>query len=95
MRPWQRWLALGLGVGASLCATGSVLAQGASVPVVRDVLLDVAGRLDEKLGTWVQGGDLTDPEGHQFVTDLANFIGSLVSYIAEALDDLLVQLNFA
>jgi hypothetical protein len=72
-----------------------VLAQGASVPVVRDVLLDVASRMDEKLGTWVEGGELTDPEGHQFVTDLASFIGHLVSYIAEALEDLLVQLNFA
>jgi hypothetical protein len=72
-----------------------VLAQGASVPVVRDVLLDVAGRMDDKLGTWVEGGTLTDPEGHQFVTDLAGFIGRLASYIAEALEDLLVQLNFA
>jgi len=50
--------------------------------------------MDAKLGTWVTGNELTDPQGKDFVHDLALFIQQAVSYISEALWDLLVELHF-
>ncbi len=97
MRSWQRLVAIGTGALASLWGFGTALAQGEPegvVPVLRDVILNVAGRMDAKLGTWVAGNALTEPEGQGFINDLASFIRQLVSYVAEALGDLLVELNF-
>ena len=64
-----------------------------SIPVMRDVVLNVADRVDTKLNTWVTGDTLT-AEGESFVADLADFIADLVSYIAECLGDILAWLNF-
>ena len=97
MRCWHRLVAIGTGALAFLWGSGSALAQGEPVgvvPVLRDVILNVAGRMDAKLGTWVAGNALTEPEGQGFINDLASFIRQLVSYVAEALGDLLVELNF-
>jgi len=75
---------------------GRVLAQDGegSIPVFRDVLLDVATRIDAKLSTWVTGNTLTDPEGEEFVNDLVDFICDAVAYIAACLEDILVWLDF-
>ena len=99
MKYWQRGVAIGAGVLASLWSAGTALAQGPGpndgiVPALRDVLVNVAGRMDAKLGTWVVGNELTDPQGKAFVHDLASFIHQVVSYISQALWDLLVQLHF-
>ena len=83
-----------------LSQSGTALAQDGncsspvSIPVIRDVMLNVATRVDAKLNTWVSGDSLTDPEGKDFVADLAGFIRDLVSYIAECLEDILIWLNF-
>jgi len=97
MRPWRGLLAIGSGALASLWGGASAFAQAEPegiVPILRDVLLNVTGRMDAKLGTWVEGNALTEPEGQQFISDLAGFIRQAVSFIAEALGDLLVELNF-
>ena len=79
-----------------LAVPAKALAQEAHgiVPALRDVLLNVAGRVDNKLGTWVSGNTLTAPEGENFIADLAGLVGSVVAYVAECLGDLLVSLNF-
>ena len=99
MKCWQRGVAVVAGVLASLWSGPVALAQGPGpddgiVPALRDVLLNVAGRVDDKLGTWVVGNELTDPQGETFVQDLASFIHQVVSYVSEALWDLLVELHF-
>ena len=65
-----------------------------SIPVMRDVILDVAERVDTKLNTWVSGDTLTEPEGGDFVAELAGLIADIASYIAECLEDILVWLDF-
>jgi hypothetical protein len=96
MRLWQKLSGVGLLSLLLLCSPARALAQGGDgiVPVLRDVLLNVAGRVDDKLGTWVSDDTLTDPEGVNFIAELADFIASVVSYIAACLGDLLGWLNF-
>jgi len=100
MRRLKAVLIAWLGFIVLLCQSGAALAQDGnctypvSIPVMRDVMLNVATRVDAKLSTWVSGDTLTDPEGKDFVADLAGFIRDLVSYIAECLEDILIWLNF-
>ncbi|MFC1847820.1 hypothetical protein ACFLXV_00710 [Chloroflexota bacterium] len=96
MRFWHKISFAGLLLLILLSGTSTALAQEGNgiVPALRDVLLNVAGRVDDKLGTWVSGNTLTDPEGTAFIADLAEFIRALVAYIAESLEDLLIWMNY-
>ena len=96
MRSWQKLSFTGLLSLLLVCSPARALAQEGEgiVPVLRDVLLNVAGRVDVKLGTWVSGNALTNPEGVNFIRELADFIGSVVSYVAACLGDLLGALNY-
>jgi hypothetical protein len=83
-----------------LPGSGNALAQDGnctypvSIPVIRGILLNVTQRVDNKLGTWVSGDTLTEPEGEDFVADLAGLIADIVSYVAECIKDVLIWLDF-
>ena len=96
MRLWQKFSFAGLVSLLLICSPARAWAQEGEgiVPVLRDVLLNVAGRVDTKLGSWVSGNALTDPEGVNFINELADFIASVASYIAACLGDLLGWLNY-
>ena len=101
MRPFRRMLVLVFCLFVLLLpGSGNVAAQDGnctypiSVPVMRDVMLNVAERVDNKLSTWVSGDTLTDPEGENFVADLADLIADIISYIAQCLEDILIWLDF-
>jgi hypothetical protein len=96
MRFWHKISFAGLLSLILLSGPSTALAQEGNgiVRTLHVALLNAAGRVDDKLGEWVSGNTLTDPAGTAFIADLAQFIRTLVAYIAESLEDLLVWMNY-
>ena len=92
MKFWQKIAVVVMPLGALVFGSGTALAQNDHgdliAPFAADVIMEMAGKLDEILSLWVANGNLTDPRGEGVVSWMVERILFLADYFAIVFEQL-------
>jgi hypothetical protein len=92
LKRWQKISAVLLPLGALISGSGIALAQNDHgdlvAPFAADVIMEMAGKLDDILSLWVANGNLTDPRGEGVVSWMVERILFLADYFAVVFEQL-------
>ena len=92
MKLWQKIAASAVSLAALGLWPGVALAQDDHgdliAPFAADVIMEMAGKLDNILSLWVANGNLTDPRGEGVVSWMVERITFLADYFAIVFEQL-------
>jgi hypothetical protein len=84
----RRWLTIAIPLSAFLGAfalTGRAMAQSEFElvpPVIADIMVKTGVIIDGVLGTWVSGGNVTQPRGEDLVASLGQIVVNVTHFFA-------------